>query len=309
MASSKTWGRRVRRYLFLLLLAPALLLYVTFIVYPLLSGLRYSLYNWDGVGPLTNYVGLGNFKYVLTSQTFSTFVLRAIGHNLYVFVLTLVLELALGLVVAYLLTRVRWARAYQTAYFIPYTLSTVVVGFLWGLLLQPQWGLINRLLRALSLSALAKPWLGSPSLALPTIVAVATWHGIAFPIMVFNAAIIGIPSELLEAARVDGASHWHVFFRMVVPLLMATATLLSMLVFIGSFGAFELIYIMQGAEAGPYYATDVLGTLFYRTAFGGMGATATGMGLASALAVLNALIVTPVSLLFVRIQRRFSYEY
>lgn len=309
MPQKTPWGQRIRRYSFLWLLAPAMVLYLLFIVYPLLSGLRYSLYNWDGVGPLKNYVGLENFVYLLTSRTFSHFVYRAIGHNLYVFGLTVILQLFFGLVVAFLLTRVRAARFFQTAYFIPYTLSLVVVGFLWGLLLQPQWGLVNQMLVKVGLGHLAQPWLGSPSLALLTIILVATWQGIAFPIMVFHAGIIGVPQEILESARVDGASHWQVFWRILAPLSLSTAVLLAMLLFIGSFGAFELIYIMQGAEAGPYYATDVLGTLFYRVAFGGMGATATGMGLASALAVLNAIIVTPISLVFVRFQRRFIYEY
>lgn len=290
---------------FLLLLVPGMGLYFTFIVYPLIAGLRYSLYNWDGIGPLTNFVGFENFRYILTSGDFSPFVMRALKHNMFIFGLSLVLQIALGLLVAYLLTRTKWVRFYQTTYFIPYTLSAVVVGFLWGLLLQPQWGIINKVLANVGL---ARSWLGSTSLALPTIVVISTWHGIAFPIMVFNAAMIGIPSELFEAARVDGASYWQILMRIVLPLILSTAILLSMLIFVGSFGVFGLIFVMQGAEAGPYYSTDVLGTLFYRTAFGGMGATARGMGLASALAVLNAFIVAPFSLVLVRLQRRFNYD-
>ena len=194
-------------------------------------------------------------------------------------------------------------------FFIPNTLSVVIVGFLWNLLLNPQWGALDQLLRAMHLDALARPWLGDPVLALPSIVAVGAWARMGFPILVFLAAILDIPSDLLEAARIDGATEWGVIRHIVLPLLRPVILTLIALDFIGAFNAFELIFAMEGQAGGPFLATDVLGTFFYRIAFGGMGATFTGMGLGAAVATIMFLVVLPVSVLVIVAQRRVAIEY
>jgi raffinose/stachyose/melibiose transport system permease protein len=125
------------------------------------------------------------------------------------------------------------------------------------------------------------------------------------------AAILGIPSDLMEAARLDGANELRVIVSIVLPLLWPTMITLIALNFIASINSFELIFAMEGAEGGPFFATDVLGTLFYRMAFGGAGGTYAGVGLgaAAALATLMLLIVLPVSALVIIFQRRASHEY
>jgi raffinose/stachyose/melibiose transport system permease protein len=221
-----------------------------------------------------------------------------------------VLSTLVGLGFAVILSRnLPGTGLYKTLYFMPNTLSVVIVGFLWNLLLNPQFGPVNQFLRAIHLGSLARPWLGDPSLALPTIVAVSAWAHMGFPILVFLAAMIEIPAELLEAARIDGASELRVFASIVLPLLRPVMVTLVALNFIGSFNAFELLFAMEGASGGPFLATDVLGTFFYRVAFGGMGATLTGMGLGAAIATLMFLIVLPVSVLVIALQRRLSVEY
>jgi raffinose/stachyose/melibiose transport system permease protein len=193
----------------------------------------------------------------------------------------------------------------------PNTLSVVVVGFLWNLLLNPQFGAVNSVLRSVGLDSLARPWLGDPDFALPSIVAVNAWSNMGFPILIFLAAILGVPSDLTEAARLDGASELRIIWSIVLPLLLPTLITLVVLNFIASVNTFELVFAMAGSEGGPFFATDVLGTLFYRMAFGGVGGIYAGAGLggAAALATLMLLIVLPVSVFVIIYQRRVTHEY
>lgn len=292
------------------MLAPALLLYLMFKVYPFLNSIRLSFYSWSGVvGAPQTWVGFDNYVRILFKEPFSTMFWRAFGHNLIVFALLLFWSTGLGILFAWLLTQVRrGAGFYKAVIFMPHTISIAVTGYLWSLLLNPQFGAINFALRKLGLGFLAQPWLGDSKLALPTVVAVQVWHALGFPMLVALAAILGVPKDVLEAAEVDGANRAQQFWKITFPIIRPNVINLMALNFMGAFGLFEIVFVMQGAEAGPFYSTDLLGTLFYRTAFGGMGATASGMGLGSALAVTSFLIVIPISLLATRLQRRYSVE-
>ncbi|HVC83026.1 MAG TPA: sugar ABC transporter permease [Chloroflexota bacterium] len=302
---------RWRRWSFLLLLIPGLAIYLAFIVYPFGTSFAYSFYNWNGVGPLSNFVGLGNFRYILNSPDFSVFFYRAILHNLYFFGISLVLTTMVGMFVAYLLTNIpeRPARVFQVMYFVPYVIPPVVIGFLTSVFLEPNFGVVSTVLQNLGLTSWDLPWLGSESLALPTIALISAWASIGFSMLIFLAAMVGLPADLLEAARIDGASRVNLFTHIVFPLVRPTFITLMTLTFISSFGTFDLVYVLEGTQAGPNYATDVTGTLFYRTAFGGFGATAQNLGLAAALAVVGFFIVIVVSAVFVWLQKHYSVQY
>ncbi|MFB5189482.1 carbohydrate ABC transporter permease [Alicyclobacillus fastidiosus] len=291
-------------------LTPALVLYLMFIVYPFLSSIRYSLYNWNGVGPLVDFIGLKNFTYVLFSHEFAPQFWRAVAHNLYFFVLSMILTSIFGLLLAYLLVAVkeRASRWFQVIYFIPMVVPPVVVAYIWSMYLEPNYGAISRALTSLHLNVLNVPFLGSGALALPTIAVITAWAGMGFPILIFIAAMINIPEEMIEAAKVDGASRTKIFFSVIFPFIKPTFLTITTLNFVGAFGAFDYIYIMEGTQAGPNYATDVIGTLFYRTAFGGFGTTAQGVGLATALAFVGFIIVMIASAFLVLLQRRASMD-
>jgi raffinose/stachyose/melibiose transport system permease protein len=291
-------------------LAPALILYLIFIIYPFLSSLRYSLYNWNGVGPLTNFIGMKNFTFVLFSHSFAPMFWRAVWHNLYFFVISMILTSIFGLGLAYLLiaVRERASRWFQVIYFIPMVVPPIVVAYIWSMYLEPTEGAIPQLLSALHLNALNVPFLGSTALALPTIAVITAWAGLGFPILIFIASMLNIPEEMVEAAKVDGAGRTRTFFSIIFPFIRPTFLTIMTLNFVGAFNAFDYIYIMEGTQAGPNYATDVIGTLFYRTAFGGFGTTAQGVGLATALAFLGFFIVMIASAILVFLQRRASMD-
>jgi raffinose/stachyose/melibiose transport system permease protein len=124
------------------------------------------------------------------------------------------------------------------------------------------------LLKEVGLRSLFHPWLGMADSALTTVALISVWQFVGIPMMLFYAALIGIPDELTEAARVDGASHWAVFWRIKFPLILPMVGIVSILTFVGNFNAFDLVYTVKGAQAGPNFATDLLGTYFYRTFFG-----------------------------------------
>lgn len=285
------------------LLVPAVVLYTVFVAYPFISSLHLSFFRWSGVGPKT-FVGLANYREVLFG-IMSTEFFRALGHNVVFFVVSWFLDIGIGLILALILAvRLRGYRFFETLFFLPNTLSIVVVGFLWSLLLNPQRGFVNKFLEALGLGSLARPWLGDPALALPTVIAVSSWRAMGFYVLVLLAAILNIPRDLYEAAEIDGASPWQQVRRITVPLLVPTIGTLTILKFIWSFNVFDIVYAMEGTQAGPAYATDVLGTLFYRIAFGGLGASHVGMGLGATVVTLMFLVIFPVSLAYVFLTER-----
>lgn len=289
-------------------LAPATLLYVVFIVYPFVSSIRYSLYNWNGVGPLTDFIGLKNYSYILFSHDFSNQFWRALYHNFYFFILSMILTTVFGLGLAYLLVRIheRPSRFLQTIYFIPMVVPPIVIAYLWAMYLEPNDGAIPVVIKALHLTFIDSAFLGNEQLALPTIAVITAWAGMGFPILIFIASLIGVPDELIEAAKIDGARDFRIFWSVIFPIIKPTFLTITTLNFVGAFGAFDFIFIMEGTQAGPNYATDVIGTLFYRTAFGGFGTTAQGVGLATALAVVGFLVVMIASAILVKMQKRAS---
>lgn len=291
-------------------LAPGLLLYGLFMAYPLAASLSYSAFEWDGF-LRRGFAGFDNFVKVLGSWPYNDRFWGALRHNAIFFVLTFAIQTTLGLFVAVLLNR-KWRGfgVLQAIYFLPHTLSLVVVGFLWLLLLNPTWGPIAQGLRALSLESWVAPWLGQRSTALVTIILVNAWAWLGFPILVFLAGLQGIPREYHEAALIDGAGPWQNFRFVTLPLLMPTIAMVSILTFIWDFNAFELVFVMQGASGSPNYATDLLATFFYRTAFGDptTGGEPGQIGLASAIGVMMLLIIGVASYFGVRFSQSSQVE-
>ena len=194
---------------------------------------------------------------------------NACRNNILFFVIHMVVQNPVGLFLAALLNmRIRGSWIYRTAIFVPTILSVVIVGFVWKLILNPAWGISRSLLQMVGLGAFDSPWLGLESTALVTLSLISVWQNIGIPTLLFLAALIRIPDELIEAARVDGAGGWKIFWRIQLPLILPAVGIVSVLTFVGNFNAFELIYATQGALAGPNFASDILGTFFFRTFFG-----------------------------------------
>lgn len=289
----------------LVFLTPALLLYSVFVVYPLFSALQYSLFDWAGTarGP---FVGIDNFTGLFTTFPLDEQLVRAFGHNVVFFVGTMLIQNTLGLTFAVVLYKRRITRRiFQTLYTLPYLVSPLVVGYLWVLMLRPQFGLLNALFDSVGLESLSQPWLGDPDTALPVVILINAWQWVGFPMLLFGAALAGIPEEYDAAARVDGAGPWRAFRHITLPLLTPAIGTVAVLTFIGSFNLFALAYAVGGSQGAPAGSLDVLGLVFYRTAFeGGVNA----IGQSSALAVLMFFFIFGIAVVANRYLRRREAE-
>ncbi|WP_265584016.1 carbohydrate ABC transporter permease [Chitinimonas koreensis] len=144
----------------------------------------------------------------------------------------------------------------------------VIVGFTWQLILSPLWGVAESLLGRVGLAEQFAPWLGQEETALLTLALISVWQFVGIPLMLIYAALIAIPEDIVEAATMEGASAWRIFWTIKLPLILPTLGLVTILTFVGNFNAFDLVYSVKGAIAGPNFSTDLLGTYFYRTFFG-----------------------------------------
>ncbi|MGB8813251.1 MAG: sugar ABC transporter permease [Paracoccaceae bacterium] len=249
-------------------LAPAVLVYTAIMIVPLFGTLNLSLYELKGTNRI--FVGSGNFAKLFGNHIWSDAFWNALGNNTWFFVVHMLVQNPIGILLAALLSspRLRMAAFYRTAIFIPTILSFVIVGFVWKLILSPIWGIAPGMLDFVGLKGLFAPWLGKEQYALTTLALVSVWQFVGIPMMLIYAALLSIPDSVLEAAEVDGITGSSQFWKIKLPLILPSIGIISILTFVGNFNAFDLIYVAQGALAGPDYATDILGTFLYRTFFG-----------------------------------------
>ncbi|MGI9333195.1 MAG: carbohydrate ABC transporter permease [Gammaproteobacteria bacterium] len=261
-------GRRFPLHV-LVFLAPATLVYTVFMVYPLADSIRLSLYARDASGVL-HFAGLANYSTMLTSSEWSQPFWNALRNNLAFFCIHMLVQNPIGLLLAALLSlpRVAGRGVYRTLVFMPTMLSVVIIGFVWQLILNPLWGVSETLLQFVGLEAWFRPWLGEESTALVTLSLISVWQFVGIPMLLIYAALLAIPGDVTDAAFVDGANQWRTFWHIKLPLVWPTIGVVSILTYVANFNAFDLVYAVKGALAGPNFATDIMGTLFYRTFFG-----------------------------------------
>lgn len=291
----------------LVFVAPALLIYGLFSAFPLLDTLRLGLFSADDTG-VRSFSGLGNYATILSDPQWSASFWNAMLNNIQFFGVHMLVQNPIGLVLAALLSLkdVRWAAAYRTVFFLPTLLSVVIVGFVWQLILSPLWGVSERLLTVVGLGDWFAPWLGLESSALVTVSLMSVWQFVGVPMMLIYAALIAIPEDIIEAALVEGASPWRIFWQIRLPLILPTLGLVTILTFVANFNAFDLIYTVKGALAGPNYSTDLLGTLFYRTFFGYQSQVASPTMGAAVATLMFLVILCGVAAYFLVVQRRLQ---
>ncbi|GAA1808943.1 carbohydrate ABC transporter permease [Nesterenkonia flava] len=251
-ASRAKWRKRAEIAFFV---TPALALLAVFVAWPIVTAVHMSLYRWRGFGPMVDFVGLANYTSVLTNQVFTD----AVIHNLIIVVGSIVLQLPLGLALALLLNRRMWGQGLvRTIIFVPYVLAEVVAGVVWFQLLQPQYGVVDTILSSLGISGPPQGFLGTPDLALWTVLVVLTWKYLGLAVILFLAGLQGVPEDLYEAAQLDGASWWQVQWRVTIPLLGPTMRTWGFLSMIGSLQLFDMVWILT--RGGPANSTTTMAT-------------------------------------------------
>jgi raffinose/stachyose/melibiose transport system permease protein len=261
--------RKPIRWHIAVFLAPALLVYTAIMIVPLFGTLNLSLFA-QTPERTSEFVGLANFRTLFGDPLWADAFWNALGNNAWFFLIHMLVQNPIGILLAALLSnpRLRMAAFYRTAIFIPTILSFVIVGFVWKLILSPIWGIAPGMLDFFGLKSLFAPWLGKEEYALTTLALVSVWQFVGIPMMLIYAALLSIPDEVLEAAEMDGITGMSQFWKIKLPLILPSIGIISILTFVGNFNAFDLIYVAQGALAGPNFATDILGTFLYRTFFG-----------------------------------------
>lgn len=299
-----SWLLNSKKFVFAVFVTPALFIFSTFIIYPIIRSFLYSLYEWDGLSRV-KFIGLANFKEVLLGGSpISEQFWNAAAHNAYALAFVLIVQTSIGFILALLLfQKLKGTNFFRSLLFLPVTLSVVVVGYLFNLLLHPSWGAVNQIVRLLGFSDFYFPWLGNPQTALTTILLVNIWRWAGFPALIFLAGLNNIPSSILESAKLDGAGTLTRIFRIYIPLLVPQFLIVFILTITGNIKMFAIVFSLTGPSGGPNYATDVLGTLFYRTAFGSVTGLA-DKGLGSTIGIMIVVISMTITLTVTSLMQR-----
>ncbi|QEW20788.1 L-arabinose transport system permease protein AraP [Marinibacterium anthonyi] len=286
--------RRLTPYLFAL---PLLGFIAVFTYVPIVTSVNLSFREWDFLSPTKPWVGLDNYRLLLDSREFW----NALRVSAVFTVISVPIRLGLALLIATRLMRETGvSRVIRGALFLPSVTSTVAIGVVFSWVFSTDWGMMNGLLQLLGLGKV--PWMQDPQLALGVLIFVNTWKQLGYDIIIYLAGLQAIPTELYDAASVDGGRRFHVFRRITVPLVMPTTYFLLVVSVIDAFQVFTIVDVMT--HGGPAGATDMLVNMLYRVGF-----TLFDIGLGSALAVLLFIILIALALLKSRvIGRRVHYE-
>lgn len=291
---SRRSRRRLRKKIELtILLTPALVLFVGFVLLPIVIAAYYSLFNYGGFGPLTDFWGLHNYKIAFNDPVF----IQAIEHTLILTALSLVVQLPLSLALALLLNRKFHGRGLMRfVIFAPYVLPPAVTAVMWSLMLQPG-GFMDQVMKSIGLGGEVQLWLANIHLVLYTNFLVLTWQYIGFGIVLLLAGMQGIPHELREAAAIDGATPWQVTRSVTLPLLAPTIRIWVFISVIGSLQVFDIVWILTGG--GPADASQTIATYMFLDGF-----RSEEFGYGTAIAVIMFLFCFVFSLVYQRFALR-----
>lgn len=280
-----------QRWEIALFAGPAVLLFVVFVIGPVLLAAYYGFYKWNGFGPPTDFVGMQNYTKILTDPKFQA----ALLHNGVIVVLSLLIQGPLAILFALLMNRrIKGRSLIRILIFIPWVVAEVIAATGWKLMLATQ-GAVNDLLATVGLGAWAQDWLADPSVAIWSLMLILTWKYLGFAIILFMAGMQNIPEDLYEAAAVDGATYWQAQWRITVPLLGPTIRIWAFLSMIGALQLFDLVYIIWRKVDG------VAGVSTMATYMVRFGRDAGQYGMGSAIAVVLFLISLVVALCYQRL--------
>ena len=290
--------RRIQdRLVIALFLLPALILFSLFVIYPIFRSLYFSTFNWKGFGPAVDYIGIDNYRKILTDEVF----LKAIKNVLLIIVLSLGIQLPMALVLAVLVGRDLPGRSlFRTIFFLPYVLSEVNTAIMWMLLYNadPARGFLNSIMVMLGLEPVA--WLADMNVVIFAIFVTLTWKYFGFHMLLYLTGLQNIPREIEEAALIDGANSIQNFLFITLPLLGSTIKTSVYMSVLGSIQQFILIWVMT--KGGPVNASETMATYMYRFGF-----VRFQLGYGSAVAIIMFILCMIFSLIYQALTRKPDY--
>ncbi|MFD0068536.1 carbohydrate ABC transporter permease [Streptomyces sp. NPDC056690] len=284
--------RRVRDWLTAFLFTvPGLILFLAFVAVPILYAGYVSLFNWGGFGSPSDFVGVDNFTRLFQDPVF----LGDLWRGLLLVALSLGLQLPFALAMAVLLNqKLRGRAVYRMLFFAPYVLSEVITGVLFSMIFAPDSGLADKVLGAVGLDGVGGLWFAGQSTVMATLFLIMTWKYFGFHMMLLLAGLQGIPPELTEAARIDGANAWQRFRNITLPLLGPTIRMSIFLSVIGAIQLFDLVWVVT--QGGPDHHSETMAVTMFQFGF-----KRYQMGYASAISIVMFLI----SLVFALFYQRY----
>ena len=287
-------------YLYLL---PLILMFLFILLYPLIFNLALSFYDWDGfrAAIFNNFVGFNNYIVLLKNEYF----LVALRNTAYIELVCCSFQVLLPLIFAVVLFygSFKYENVIKSIIYFPALISPVVVGLVWKFFFSYN-GPINNVLRTIGLGFLAKEWLGNIYTPIWVIGFILTWEWCGFRIVLFYAGLSSIDSELIDAAKIDGASFFQYIIKVVIPILKPVIILNLLLIFVTTFRVFDIIYVTT--RGGPVHQSELLTTLQYFYSFDSIGPNK--MGVASVISVVLLLFVIVFSIIRIIFNRRFAVE-
>ncbi|MBP8951628.1 MAG: sugar ABC transporter permease [Armatimonadetes bacterium] len=275
-----------------LLIAPAVLFFAIYVLYPIVHTCVLSAYSWSTVNPARVYVGLDNYRNLLQDPYF----LLSLKNNLLFVVLSIIGQLPVALLLALLIgSATRTHQFLRTLVFGPFVVPVVAVGLVWTMIYNPSFGALNAILARIDPSFEGRGWLSDPPwLAIYSIIFVSCWRYVGFHMMVLLAGLQAIPDELYEAAKIDGAGNWQAFRGVTLPLMRRVIAMDALLITVGSVKIFDLNWVMT--QGGPNHASEVLATYMYTCGF-----SDDRMGYAAAIATVMLAITFVATVVYVRV--------
>ena len=244
-------------------LFPALILFLTIIIVPIFMSMTYSLTEWDGIGKKV-FTGFDNYKELFLTNSDGFW--RAVKNSLIFAAGSVFVQLPISLILALILARgVKGERFYVSVYFIPVLISTVVIGQLWMKIYNPQYGLLNTVLRSMGLEQLTGNWLGDTKKVIFAVIVPVLWQYIGYHMLLMYASVRSISEEIFEAARIDGANGIQTALHITIPLMKPILKVCVTFAVVGSLKNFDLVYVMTGG--GPAGASQLPSTLMVETIF------------------------------------------
>lgn len=278
-----------------LMLAPALLLCGVFIFVPAVLTIAGSFFTFALTSQNWAWNGIGNYVRAATDPIFWV----ALRNNVIIVLGSIVLQVGIGCVLAAILDRglPRGSTLYRTIIFMPMVISAVAVALIWLIILDPNIGMLNAIVKALGLTPPQRGWLGDPDISIWMVLVVAAWQYTGFMMVLILAGLQGIPKELYEAAALDGARGLKAFWYITLPSIRNVLIVAVLITTIGGFKVFDFVFVLT--QGGPANATQVLGTYIYLQAF-----NLTNMGYANAIAVVLLVIAVVLGWLQLKVSRR-----
>ena len=283
---------------------PGFLIYTIFAIIPIFSAMYYSFFEWPGIGEKT-FVGLDNFITLFTDETVAPIFYNALFNNLkYILCIWFVIT-PVQFILAYILfIKIRGAQYFKLMLFLPYVISSTIIGFFTTLIFDPNIGSLNAVIE--SMGGSRGLWLGDPNMAFKILILVVLWQGIGTGMMIFYSDMQGIPNSLIEASEMDGANEWVKLTKIIFPMSISSFTTNMVMSTIWALAVFDLPFLLGGVTGGADKSLDFVNIMFYRYTFGTALNGKSNMGFGAAISVVMFLIIAVITLVLTQLLKKLE---